>query len=436
MGVREALARYAAARPRPFVVAAADGTPARLAVEAELRRRGWRAAASPAETGLVVVCGEPGAQLTEAVEVVWRDVPGPRARVDLPGGTSPENVARALDGAVERLADLDAQRSDAKARAVVGFWTPESGHEHAGMDHGHSGAGHGQGEMDDEHAGMGHGHAGAGHERAGAGDEHAGMGHEHAGAGHGYAGAGHEHAGMSRERAGTGDGHGHAGAGGQGEGHGGHDMGGHAHHMGAPAGLAMAERGDDRDGLRLDVLHVPLGPVLNAWPAGLRVDLSLQGDVVQAADVTVVERGGGGSFWDGRPVARRLDSVGRLAEVAGWPAAARRAAELRDAVLDGRSPGLDGFARWIGRSWALRWMTRGVGTVTPELAGRYGLPEGDVADRLDGWLAQIDGRAVPRDEPSGAALAVLPELLDGVELGEARLIVASLDPDLSGGADG
>ncbi|MFC6934691.1 hypothetical protein ACFQHO_33040 [Actinomadura yumaensis] len=205
--------------------------------------------------------------------------------------------------------------------------------------------------------------------------------------------------------------------------------------MGAPAGLAMAERADDRDGLRLDVLHVPLGPVLNAWPAGLRVDLSLQGDVVQAADVTVVERGGGGSFWGGRPVARRLDSVGRLAEVAGWPAAARRAAELRDAVLDGRSPGLDAFARWIGRSWALRWMTRGVGTVTPELAGRYGLPEGDVAARLDGWLAQIDGRAVPRDEPSGAALAVLPELLDGVELGEARLIVASLDPDLSGGAD-
>ena len=31
----------------------------------------------------------------------------------------------------------------------------------------------------------------------------------------------------------------------------------------------MADRGDDRDGLRLDQLHLPLGPVLPDWPAGL-----------------------------------------------------------------------------------------------------------------------------------------------------------------------
>ncbi|GAB2877798.1 hypothetical protein GCM10022245_11220 [Streptomyces mayteni] len=34
------------------------------------------------------------------------------------------------------------------------------------------------------------------------------------------------------------------------------------------AGIPLAERGDDRDGLRLDVLRLPLGPVLLDWPAG------------------------------------------------------------------------------------------------------------------------------------------------------------------------
>lgn len=55
--------------------------------------------------------------------------------------------------------------------------------------------------------------------------------------------------------------------------HGGHDMG-------IVAGLPMAERADDRDGLRLDRLHVPLGPVLPDWPSGLVLRLELQGDVV------------------------------------------------------------------------------------------------------------------------------------------------------------
>ncbi|MGW9425712.1 hypothetical protein ACWGSU_30905, partial [Streptomyces koyangensis] len=53
------------------------------------------------------------------------------------------------------------------------------------------------------------------------------------------------------------------------------------------SGLPLADRADDRDGLRLDRLHVPFGPVLPDWPAGLVVRLALQGDVVQ--EVTGVE---------------------------------------------------------------------------------------------------------------------------------------------------
>ena len=36
----------------------------------------------------------------------------------------------------------------------------------------------------------------------------------------------------------------------------------------APSGIPLAEGGQDRDGLEMDVLHVRLGPVLRHWPAG------------------------------------------------------------------------------------------------------------------------------------------------------------------------
>lgn len=190
----------------------------------------------------------------------------------------------------------------------------------------------------------------------------------------------------------------------------------------------MADRADDRDGLRLDVLHVPLGPVLPYWPAGLRVDLTLQGDVVQAAEATAVDTGDG-TFWtEERRVASRLDSVSRLLHVAGWEAAGERAAVLRDEALSGAGDEalarrFASFARRVGRSRALRWMTRGVG---------------DVQERLDAWLRDIgsalEGRAPSR--PANEPVAALPPLLEGAELGQARLIVASLDPDLGAGADG
>ncbi|MFA1549537.1 hypothetical protein [Actinomadura chokoriensis] len=261
--------------PRPLVVSAADGTRDRLAVEAELRRRRWRPALSPAETGMLVVCGNPGAALEAAVDTVWRDMPEPRTR-GLDGATGGERPPLELDA-------------------------------------------------------------------------------------------------------------------------------------------AMADRADDRDGLRLDVLHVPLGPVLPYWPAGLRVDLTLQGDVVQSAEVSVVDRADG-TFWtEDRRVAARLDTLSRFLRVAGWEAAGERAAVLRDEALDGAPAArFRSFARKVRRSPALRWMMRDVG---------------GVRERVEGWLREIEGadgsRASARE-----ALEALPSLLEGAGLAEARLIVASLDPDL------
>ncbi|WP_030482223.1 hypothetical protein [Lentzea albidocapillata] len=188
-------------------------------------------------------------------------------------------------------------------------------------------------------------------------------------------------------------------------GHHGHDMSS----MELPGGLSMADRGADRDGLTLDQLHVPLGPVLPDWPEGLVVHTVLQGDVIQQAHVEVI---GAAPAHDRLPlVARRLDSAARLLSVAGWADAAARARVLRDEILAGRS-NADDLSRWarrVRRSRVLRWSLRGIGDVLP---------------RLHHWLDEIES-GYDTDEPSAHGLA---ELLTGAEFAAARLIVASVDP--------
>jgi hypothetical protein len=400
MGMRGRVASFAAGRPRPFLVTAPGATAARLAMEAELRRRGWCPVVAPAAAGLLIVCGEPEGRLEAAVDAAWDDLPGPCSLVQIGSRASAEEIAANLDRAARELADVEAQRRDAVARLELGPWSPAADEmgDHESMEHGSM-----------HHGSMGHG------------------------------------------------------------GHGGHE-----HHMGAPAGLAMADRAEDRDGLKLDVLHVPLGPLLSDWPSGLCVRLTLQGDVVQAAEIEAVGApASASSFWDEpwlraaagervtngeaerRRAAAHLDSVARLLAVAGWPSAADRARVLRDEVLAGGEveASFRRFARRAGRSWTLRWMLRYLGVIDRAAVERLGLAgpaaryPGDVVARLGGWLEEI-GRALDRvgDEteladdvgprgpvgrqPSAALLDVLPTLLEGAELSAVRLIVASLDPDL------
>ena len=61
----------------------------------------------------------------------------------------------------------------------------------------------------------------------------------------------------------------------------------------SPSGIPLAEGGDDRDGLEMDVLHLPLGPVLPHWPAGVVLRCTLQGDVVVAAEASEVDESDG-----------------------------------------------------------------------------------------------------------------------------------------------
>ena len=190
--------------------------------------------------------------------------------------------------------------------------------------------------------------------------------------------------------------------------------------MELPGGLPMADLGEDRDGLALDRLHVPLGPVLPDWPAGLVVHVTLQGDVIQEAAAELLDSvRAESSWWTGHGAARELDALARFLGVTGWADAAAQARRLRDADLAGGA--LDPSAtaalvRRVRRSRTLRWLVRGI-------------PAGatDVAGLLEQRLTAIElaaGKAVPRPGVDELAL-----LLVGAELGAARAIVAAVDPD-------
>ena len=223
--------------------------------------------------------------------------------------------------------------------------------------------------------------------------------------------------------------------------HAGHGMAGHYDmgdmDMGMPAGLPMAERGEDRDGLKLDRLHVQLGPVLPDWPAGLVVRLTLQGDVVQHAEAAAVGLAGdAGSFWTepwrraaaGRPVitgvaARRraaahLDSLARFLALAGWDDAAATACVLRDDALGGKpasslGPAVRRLALRVTRSRVLAWSTRGAGTLRPDVAAAAGVTGpawragGDVTDRYRCWCRELISLMAALDDGSRLDPAVL-----------------------------
>jgi len=169
----------------------------------------------------------------------------------------------------------------------------------------------------------------------------------------------------------------------------------------------------------------------------------LQGDVVQQAEVEVLdaEQAGSPSFWpgadgpgadgpgadgpgaDGRLLAaRELDALGRLLSVAGWPDAAARSRRLRDDLLAGAPAGrlitpAATLARRVRRSRTLRWLLRGVDAggheVTAWLDRRF--------DIVGAALARLADPSVPRPEPAPSVdPARLPDLLAGLELAAAR----------------
>ncbi|MFC8535785.1 hypothetical protein ACFUJY_17755 [Streptomyces sp. NPDC057249] len=430
MDVRGLLRRTAMNCPAVLAVTVPGATALRLEAEAELRRRGWPLVAAPAAADLLLVCGVPDRTAAAWVDGIERSVPEPAVRIAVERGGQ---VAHALDVA----------RRELTGRAVN---ARQAGAAHPPVHHREA-----TDRPDAPRSGQ---------------------------AGHGSA----QH--PPTERPGKRQGH---GAHGSGHGHHPHHDGSppeesHGHAMGEVGGLPMAGRADDRDALKLDRLHVPFGPGLSDWPTGLILRLTLQGDVVQGVEVDhlPVPSGHGPPFWDEpwlraaggehvtrgsaarRRCAAHLDSAGRLLAVTGWDDAAARCRLLRDGVLSGASREamggvLRGTVRRIGRSRTLRWSIAGLGRLPAGEARAAGVSgpalaaDGDAHDRLLTWLRETErgldalddmrpltsvDRTGPRGRldgpkpPSQALLDVLPALLTGAEYACARIILASLDPDV------
>lgn len=217
------------------------------------------------------------------------------------------------------------------------------------------------------------------------------------------------------------------------DGHGDHGGAGeHDHSAMMPNGIPLAEGAEDRDGLEMDELHLPLGPVLAHWPAGLVLRVTLHGDVVVDAEVEQLAAASRAtSATDDAIVraARLLDAAGSVLALAGLPAESARARRLRDRCLDGEL--VDGrqvaeLGERVGRQRVLRWV---LGGLTVE--GSHGGSE-DLHDRLTGLFerarAELDGEPTQHVTPVGQAL---PELVRGLELAAVRLWLAAMMADLA-----
>ncbi len=210
-----------------------------------------------------------------------------------------------------------------------------------------------------------------------------------------------------------------------------HGQGGEGMMGGRPYGRPMAmPPTEGRDGLALDRLSLHLGPFCAGLPAGLSLQVGLQGDVLAEVDLDVV---GGSVPLVGVPATdhaprqvqdarRRLAATSELCALAGLGACAERAAA---AAVAPSVAAITALRRRLDRRWGLRTATDGVGVVD----------EGgdDVTAR---WRAWLDGAhaAVVGDGPDVSTnrpdLDTLGEALVGMEIGQAWLTLSSLQLDL------
>ncbi|MEG9226594.1 hypothetical protein [Aeromicrobium sp. Sec7.5] len=386
MGLIVELERRAARNAHVLVVEAPGHWQTRAAVERAIIERGWTLASSPADADVLAVCGEMGPRLAEAVEQVWHQLPGPRVRVEV---WHRDEALTRLDDAYAGLLDTTHHRSDAQSRPAAQDLLTDGDMGHGDMGHGDMGHGDmGHGDMD--HGDMDHGDM-----------DHGDMDHgdmDHGDMDHGDM----DHGDMD---------------------HGDMEM--------SPGGIPLAEGGEDRDGLEMDVLNVRLGPVLPHWPAGLVLCCALQGDVVIQAEAEFLDAGMSHAVSPRNATARRMDNIVALLALAGWGDAAAEARVIRDCLLGG-GPDAEASARTarlvrrIRRSRVLRWSLRGVRPLSEEDLREHGLPTtlaGDTYHRLLRMLEEaetdVGGERASTDQLGG--------LVTGLDLATARLVLASLD---------
>lgn len=194
-----------------------------------------------------------------------------------------------------------------------------------------------------------------------------------------------------------------------------HGQGGEGMMGGTPYGRPMPMMGEElRDGLMLDAYTACFGPFLPVLPAGLALELTLQGDVIQKAAVRrpPYDDRPGGRADASRLAARLLDLLGLAPHAAG----------LRRLAREGGLGSGPGPIQLIRLSGALRAIPPGLGSL-PEGSARDAAGGIDVRARLRRWLDGRTGGLLP-DVPG----VRLVDLLPGLEWTEAMLVVNSFEP--------
>jgi hypothetical protein len=211
-----------------------------------------------------------------------------------------------------------------------------------------------------------------------------------------------------------------------------HGQGGKGMMGGMPYGRPMAMTADDlRDGLALDTFTVQIGPFLPTLPAGLVLELTLQGDVIQQARMLRPPFAQDGADARRAPVAQRLYWIARLFELLELHAWAVRARLLAQRPGDLRPDALAALRRGVQRAGVFLAVPTGLG-VLGSSTQRI-----DVRTRLMRWFDEAasalqDGSPARPDaanESAAVPRAILEDALRGLEWNEAMLVLASVDPD-------
>jgi hypothetical protein len=193
----------------------------------------------------------------------------------------------------------------------------------------------------------------------------------------------------------------------------------------------MAMTGDDlRDGLQLGVTRLELGPFMPWMPPGLRLSVTLQGDVIQQLSckapklvhqqdtMDVFVR----AMSEPVPVAElelararhHLQAVSDLLYLLELDGFGHYALELADRAQAGHEREVQGFERRLRRTGLLHWATGGIGRLPENVVAGMGLIARAAGRREDARLddsAYADLDFIPLVQEKGDAAAICAQRL-------------------------
>lgn len=461
---------------------------------------GMRITATPRDASVLLIIGELSEKMSEAVAVLYAQMPRPRAIVILGGqppstlpdadfsaGVSQAGLIDAVDWLKRALAkgafsdspeDFDAAVLHARIDYVcpmhpevvqnepgscpkcgmdlvareAGEPAPEHDHdhghdhrEHRHHEHEHQHHDHAQQHEHHEqerHHGHCHEHHDS-HEH----DHEQHEGHQHSHENHHDHGHKHQHdesdgdaeeknSGHDHSEHGH-DSHEHGGHDHVGHGHSGHDHGGHDH--GASGFMSMIEVTKDlprsADGLAMDWMEVPFGPVFPGLPGGLKLTLTLDGDGVTEGQATslvgMINESEKGKEIDAETFIERLASAMPLASVSyrllACLAIERAAGLENDSATDqARAVALEceriashlGWLAQTGRQLGFAWLTDRAATLQLEIRRASGKRLLELTPALQALAARLGRTPLLKSRLKG--IGILPSGTAGLSGPVAR----------------